>query len=280
MNASLPKSTYTPFIGAIGPEQAARVDVIGDVHGCFDELVDLLTLLGWEVGPAPDRTMDPIAVSHPDGRHLILAGDLTDRGPASDKVLRLLIGGQARGNVSCIMGNHDWKLLRYLFGRPVEVRSSLQETIDQIVGAGPDFPEMVRSAYARVPHQLRVALPEDHPHSDGDYLTVVHAAAREHHQDQVGKSSFNRSIYGYPTGKTGVDGCPIRLDWAETYEGLRPVVHGHTPRRKARELNRVICIDSGCVFGNLLTAYRVDSHELLSVPARANHSGKNKILYY
>lgn len=280
MNAQIPPLTYTRFIGAIGPEQAGRVDVIGDVHGCFDELVDLLSLLGWKIAPARDDGMEPIFVYHPEGRHLVLAGDLTDRGPASDKVLRLLIGGQARGNVSCVMGNHDWKILRYLSGRPVEIRPSVQVTIDQILQASPGFPEAVRKAYARVPHQVRVALPQGHPYSDGGFLTVVHAAARAHHQDQVDKRSFKRSIYGYPTGKSDDDGCPERLDWAETYDGLRPVVHGHTPRRQARDLNRVICIDSGCVFGNLLTAYRVDSHEFLSVPARANHSGKNRILYY
>ena len=51
-------------------------DIIGDVHGCHEELVALLTALGWAV--AADGT----DARHPDGRTAVFLGDLVDRGPA------------------------------------------------------------------------------------------------------------------------------------------------------------------------------------------------------
>src|SRR5688572_6763859 len=60
-------------------------DVIGDVHGCFDELVELLKNLGYEV--AADVSEDGIGADsrpplrHPEGRKLVFVGDLVDRGP-------------------------------------------------------------------------------------------------------------------------------------------------------------------------------------------------------
>ena len=52
-------------------------DLIGDVHGCYDELVALLARLGYEMGD----TSSEIAIIPPDGRKLIFLGDLVDRGP-------------------------------------------------------------------------------------------------------------------------------------------------------------------------------------------------------
>src|ERR1700723_2253210 len=61
-------------------------DIIGDVHGCFDELVELLGQLGYSV----DRHGDGYSVSSPQGRKLVFVGDLVDRGPGTVQVLRLV----------------------------------------------------------------------------------------------------------------------------------------------------------------------------------------------
>lgn len=278
MTRPLPPLPYTPFIDTIDSDMGGRVDIVGDVHGCFDELVILLRQMGWIVGAASDGQCDPITLAHPEGRRLVLVGDLTDRGPASDKVLRLAMTGRSSGVIHTVMGNHDWKILRYLCGRPVKLSSSAQVTIDQIQALGDKFTDAVLSFYTNTPHQIRVSLPPDHPYADAGCMTVVHGAARAHRQDKSDRDTFERSIFGYKSGNTDSDGAPIRIDWAETYDGIRPVVHGHTPRYRPRDLNRVICIDTGCVFGNTLTAYRVDTATTVSVPALANHSGKIKTL--
>ncbi|MFK5004614.1 metallophosphoesterase, partial [Klebsiella pneumoniae] len=57
-------------------------DIIGDVHGCLDELTALLARLGYE--PAGPGGV-PV---HPAGRRAVFVGDLVDRGPDSPGVLR------------------------------------------------------------------------------------------------------------------------------------------------------------------------------------------------
>src|SRR5204862_862039 len=67
-------------------------DIIGDVHGCFDELVELLTQLGYSV---EKRSNGPgslaYSVKAPEGRKVVLLGDLVDRGPKIPEVLRLVM---------------------------------------------------------------------------------------------------------------------------------------------------------------------------------------------
>src|ERR1051326_7278368 len=62
-------------------------DIIGDVHGCFEELATLLRTLGYEV---IDSLQTPSA-KHPEGRKAVFLGDLVDRGPNSPAVLRLVM---------------------------------------------------------------------------------------------------------------------------------------------------------------------------------------------
>src|ERR1043166_3349984 len=78
-------------------------DIIGDVHGCFDELVVLLRMLGHEVDELK-LTVRPVS-----GRKLIFLGDLVDRGPKIPQVLKLTMNAVASGAALCIPGNHDMK---------------------------------------------------------------------------------------------------------------------------------------------------------------------------
>ena len=64
-------------------------DIIGDVHGCFDELASLLEHLAYKVTQpsAEDGADDGFSVFHPQGRRAVFAGDLVDRGPGVVNVL-------------------------------------------------------------------------------------------------------------------------------------------------------------------------------------------------
>ena len=92
-------------------------DIIGDVHGCYDELAELLERLGYSI------TAD--AVVPPAGRRLVFVGDLVDRGPRIPDVLRLVMKMVAAGDAICVPGNHDIKLARKLNGprRPDHARA-------------------------------------------------------------------------------------------------------------------------------------------------------------
>ena len=116
-------------------DDAGPFDIIGDVHGCADELVRLLDRLGYDTTVAP--------ISHPDGRRVLFLGDLVDRGPASDRVLEIAMAMVEAGTALCILGNHENKLGRALAGRNVTVSHGLAETLEQLEARPPEFRDQV-----------------------------------------------------------------------------------------------------------------------------------------
>jgi len=96
-------------------------DIIGDVHGCSDELVELLALLGYSMMPQEGDRAHRFAVKHAEGRRLILLGDLVDRGPKVPETLGLAMSAVEAGIGLCVPGNHDIKLLRKLRGKDVRI---------------------------------------------------------------------------------------------------------------------------------------------------------------
>ncbi|MDE5833254.1 MAG: AAA family ATPase, partial [Desulfovibrio sp.] len=101
-------------------------DIIGDIHGCYDELCQLLRSLGYEVDEAG------FAASHPEGRTAVFLGDLCDRGPNSMAVYRLVMNMTAAGRALCVPGNHDDKFSRYLEGKNIRIGHGLELTIAEL----------------------------------------------------------------------------------------------------------------------------------------------------
>jgi len=268
---------YTPFVTNAPDLPGAPFDIIGDVHGCFTELSNLLTQAGYQIEEFDPASAAPIHLHHPKGRRMVLVGDLTDRGPQSNLVLRLALGLQEQGLLLATIGNHDWKLARCLRGNKVNIGGGLDRTLTQIAPLGQDFADAVRDMIFALPYQIRLPMPEGHPRAGDGVMTVVHGAAPAHHLDGGQENSFERSIYGYACG-TSDDGTILRSDWADDYDGLRWVIHGHEPHAAPRIHNRVIAVDTGCVFGGGMTLYRVDDMTFLREPALCDHSGKNRKL--
>ncbi len=231
-------------------------DIIGDVHGCADELVSLLDRLGYAVSSAHDGA--GYAVRPPDGRRAIFLEDLVDRGPKTPEVLRLVMGMAASGDALCIPGNHDVKLARKLRGKDVRIAYGLAETLAQLEGEPPEFREEVAAfLYGLVGHYVL----------DGGDLVVAHAGLKEPLQGRTSGRVRDFVLFGETTGETDEFGLPIRYDWATEYRGRAMVVYGHTPVPEAEWINRTINIDTGCAFGGELTALRYPEGELVSVPA-------------
>ena len=122
-------------------------DIVGDVHGCYDELVSLIGELGYEISPPdPGAAEGDLAITCPttsDGgpRKLVFVGDLVDRGPKSPAVLRLVMRLVSEGKALCVPGNHDTKLQRKLFGKNVQITHGLGETLEQLDRETPEFVE-------------------------------------------------------------------------------------------------------------------------------------------
>ncbi len=269
---------YEPFVAEMDIQNGS-LDVVGDIHGCMDELVSVLTRAGYEIEDFDPKKSAPIGIHHPQGRKLVFVGDLTDRGPYSDQVLRLAMGLHKTGTGRVVMGNHDWKLVRLLMGRNVTVSQGLQDTLDQIAPLRDAFKRDVLSFYREVSHQIRVPLTWETRYEGATSLWITHAAAKAHRQGKVDRGAWHRSIYGYSDGKVDEQtGHLIREDWAHDYSGADPVIHGHEVHAEPYLMNRVLCLDTGCVFGNKLTLYRVDTGEFLFEPAARDYSGENRKL--
>lgn len=233
--------------------QAGPFDIVGDVHGCLDELVELLGRLGWEGLGAGDTPR------HPAGRHLISLGDLVDRGPDVAGVLRLVMRMQDAGCATWLMGNHEAKLQRALAGRDVKVTHGLAQSLQSLKDAGDEFTREVAGRLAGLPEHLLL---------DGGRLVVAHAGMKEGLQGRVGKAVRSFALYGETTGETDDYGLPVRYPWANDYRGDAVVVYGHTPVTEAEWIHETICLDTGCVFGGKLSALRWPERELVQVPAR------------
>ena len=235
-------------------------DIIGDVHGCFDELVALLERLGYEVSRRhSDASAETgISFSHPQGRRAVFVGDLVDRGPGVVTVLKLVMSMVADGTALCVAGNHESKLVRKLKGRNVQVSHGLAESLEQLDMESPVFRQQATEFLdGLISHYVL----------DGGNLVVAHAGVKAEYQGRASARVRDFCLYGETTGETDEWGLPIRAAWATNYRGQATVVYGHTPVTEPTWLNRTINIDTGCVFGGRLTALRYPENELVSVPA-------------
>src|SRR3954471_7646290 len=227
-------------------------DIIGDVHGCFAELVALLRDLGWNVSE------DGLTAEHAEGRRAVFLGDLVDRGPDVPSVLRLVLSMVESGAALCVPGNHDIKLVRALRGRDVTLAHGLAESLAQLEDEPPEFKEKAAEFLDKLISHFVL--------DDGN-LVVAHAGMRERFQGRASRRVRDFALFGETTGETDEFGLRVRYDWAQEYRGHAIVVYGHTPVPEAVWVNGTINIDTGCVFGGRLTALRYPERELVSVPA-------------
>lgn len=233
-------------------------DIIGDVHGCIDELRDLLAQLGYRLV----QENGAYQVTPPPGRKAVFVGDLVDRGPGIPEVLRLVMSMVEAGAALCVPGNHDLKLVRKLKGRDVQLTHGLAESLAQLETEPAEFRDKT-SAFldGLVSHYVL----------DDGQLVVAHAGMKDEMQGRGSGKVREFALYGETTGETDEVGLPIRVNWAAEYCGRAMVVYGHTPVAEPEWLNRTINIDTGCVFGGKLTALRYPERELVSVPARRTY---------
>jgi protein phosphatase len=233
-------------------------DIIGDVHGCFAELTELLTRLGYEVDDAANGVVRP-----PPGRKAVFLGDLVDRGPATPAVLRLVMGMVRDGVALCVPGNHDVKLVKALRGKNVQLTHGLDRSMEQLASE----PEAFRDSTAGFLDGL-----VSHYVLDDGRLVVAHAGMKEAFQGRGSGRVRDFALYGDTTGETDEFGLPVRQDWAREYRGRSMVVYGHTPVPSAEWLNNTINVDTGCVFGGALTALRYPERDLVSVTAKETYA--------
>lgn len=251
---------------ALKPGEKEKFDIVGDVHSCFNELVSLITKLGHTLKYQLSKRngVKVLEYKAKGERKLAFVGDLVDRGPHAARVLALVRWLVNNNHAIVVSGNHDDRLLRFLEGKRVRVHGSLKGTVDQLKHRKKEFRLKVRSFLS--------SLPLIHESAS---LVVVHAAYRE---GKVGQEMKNLALFGETCDSHRNErGRHIRLTlWEDQYNGKKTIVRGHDvvkqPRLKLTANGGwIVNIDTGCCFGNALTAFRYPEMYFVSVPAERVH---------
>lgn len=187
------KLSSTEFVDAVTIErqplwnnrktEQGPFDIVGDVHGCFDELLELLGELGYTVHSDGERHV----VSPPESRKLVFVGDLVDRGHGTPQVLRLISEMVQAGHAFCIPGNHDIKLVKALKGRNVQLTHGLAESMEQLGKETQEFREEVA--------KFLDGLVSHYVFDDGK-LVVAHAGLKESMQGRGSAAVREFALYG------------------------------------------------------------------------------------
>jgi diadenosine tetraphosphatase ApaH/serine/threonine PP2A family protein phosphatase len=207
---------------------SGRTIVVGDIHGCYDELTALLDKAAF--GPQ-DR--------------VVAVGDLVVKGCKNRQVLDLFIADE---RFRAVLGNHDRALCRYWSGEQISLKDSQERARRELSAGEPRYAAYLQSL------PLMIDL--------GSHL-VVHAGVRPRVAlaEQTAEDLTELRTLG--PDRTSREGEP----WYEQYDDEKIVLFGHWPAPAVRRGPRAIGLDTGCVYGFQLTAYIIETAELLSVTA-------------
>jgi serine/threonine protein phosphatase 1 len=203
--------------------------VVGDIHGCYDELMELLEKIG--VG---------------DDDRIFSVGDLITKGPKSKEVMELFM---TDARFSTVIGNHDLALRRKWNGEDIELKQAQKDAHKELKGEKDAY----ASFFNRTPFTIDL----------GTHL-IVHAGFRpnvELHSQTTGDMTLLRTL---GADRESDEGTP----WYYVYDGEQIVLFGHWPSPEPRRGRKAIGLDTGCVYGYNLTAYIIETDEFVTVKAK------------
>jgi hypothetical protein len=212
---------------------AHRTIIVGDVHGCADEVKDLL---------------DRLAFASDD--QLVFVGDLVNKGPDSRGVLRLVRELGARS----VLGNHEHRLIAARVARREgQAGPRLNPLQEELVRT---FTEEEWAELEALP--LKIDLPE---HG----IRVVHAGVVPgvpFEELDVRTVTRMRSLKpdGTPSDKWGTL-------WGALWSGPPHVVFGHNARKFPQLHPAATGLDTACVYGGKLTALVLEAGQAPPPPA-------------
>jgi hypothetical protein len=228
-----------------------RLIIVGDVHGCAEELRELLTIENF------DQRLDT----------LVFVGDLVNKGPNTAEVLSI---ARSAGALA-VRGNHEDELLEawYQIGRYASgLHKYKNGTIYQISEADIKWIEEL---------PLSISFP-------WLGLVVVHAGLVP--GVQLCEQKFKDLLWlrdVRPTSNCRFEGLEMPLGgdaskpWASVWEGPEHVIFGHDAKRKLQTYKYATGLDSGCCYGFELTAlvidpYGIEPRRFVRVKAKKVHA--------
>ena len=223
---------------------ARSLVIIGDVHGCCDELEELLNEC---------KCRDSNVCT-------VFVGDLINKGPKNAEVVKLVrkLGGY------CVRGNHDEVCLRG-WQNYVEGREPLSKTFDWMHQLDREDLQWL----FELPFTLTIPAVN---------VCVVHAGlvpgvpleqqpldAMLHIRDVSRDGVSSRWLWH----KKAADGL---VPWASAWKGPERVYFGHDAIRRLQRYSLATGLDTGCVYGGKLTAiFPLEKGRIVQVDARAVH---------
>jgi serine/threonine protein phosphatase 1 len=209
--------------------------VIGDIHGCYDELQSLLDKAGLT-----------------DTDAIISIGDCIDRGPETPEVLRFF---REHSNAKLIMGNHERKHIR---ASRHEVKLARSQQISKIqfgtaysdalafMGGLPIYLDLPEAILTHGYFEPGISCEQQNP-------AVLCGT--------MGGEKYLQTHYDQP--------------WYEMYDRDKPIIVGHKNYTDTDQpfvyQNRVFGLDTSCVTGKALTGLLLPAFKFVSVPSRGNH---------
>lgn len=212
--------------------------IVGDIHGCYDEFMELLDKCNYQYGDT-----------------VISIGDLMDRGSESRKVLTWFYNNDG----FAVEGNHDNKFRRWLNGRKVKLKHGLEGTIKEFEGISEQHRDTLLRWMNKWPQIIRV------PDVDGKPMFVVHAGLDG--RWPITRQKVETCLYvRYLNGKDFFDeeqGIP----WYSTLSGEYKVVSGHMIQSNPFISKNAILLDGGAYQGGVLRGL-VDGKKLVEVQSK------------
>lgn len=246
---------------------AQGIDLIGDIHGCYDEFIVLLEQLGY-------KENEEALYLHPDGRRFMSVGDVMSRGPESIKTMLFFQRHVQLGLAYMTDSNHGWKIARWLDGRSVTLSHGDEkveeefEEFEQVYGADKTtkIKGMLKNFLLQAPSHYVLM-------KNGVHTAVcTHAGIKD---EFIGKQSPDIQDFCRYGDTSGLNdkGKPVRKDWFVHHKGSMDIIWGHDPKTQPLVINNTINIDQGVVFGGKLTAFRYPEKDFIFVKAANDYSG-------
>lgn len=198
-----------------------RFLIVGDIHGCLDELLQMLEERSFDL-------KDDV---------LITCGDIVDRGPKIRETIEFVM---TLPRFYSVMGNHEHKCIRHFQREKTKISHSLQATIESFDNC---MPQATLDFLKSLPPIIKIP---------AGY--VVHGGFDPlmHPEEQSWKDCIYMRYYG---GKSYFD-SDFGIMWHKLWPRDWPkVFYGHTPEISGASIPNVVSLDGGCVFGDYLKAW-------------------------
>lgn len=246
----------------------SRTIFIGDVHGCVDELKQLLKKVQLQPG---DR--------------IVFLGDLLHKGPDSQGVFQLVTELQTQFEVDVICGNHEEKHLRWLRSEERCRAAGTENTMSHVeeypgIAISSNAMNIMSNSYIAKAYDKVTAVHGGIPSTLEELQYITHdqwLQLKTKKREALGQVLRTRYLAGpnrtrtnsKGTVKSIVEGSMLPLGkqqegdpyWADIYDGrFGIVVFGHNPFMQSCPaiFPNAIGIDLGCVHGGYLCALILD----------------------